>query len=198
MSYVASANLIAPLAENGLWLAISAWLGTSSKSTTATPTRPATKADKESRGVTWRNSSSASARTEAAAATAIRDLTRYATFHHGWDGYNGEVFNADVVARAIKIVETLAASFISARTEPGEITPGPISDGRIDVEATCGGRRLIITLESASDRVGVFYDDGSAPHEELARWNQDDMDRWIRRLTGEDRVSVPVRNASEH
>lgn len=125
---------------------------------------------------------------------ALRDLERYRTFHRGWDGYDGEVFQDDVVDRARMVVSALSQSFLIAQTEPMEISPCPISDGRIDVEAACRGRRLIITLESASDEVGVFFDDHGAPHEELARWNTDNVGRWVRRLTGEDNMSALFRH----
>lgn len=132
-------------------------------------------------------------RTTETAATAVRDLRRYQAFGPGWDGYAGRVFDAEVVAKAINLVEFLVASFQTARTEATEITPCPIADGRIDVEAACEGRRLVVTVAAENDDVGILYEDRGAPHEELVRWNSDDLGRWVRRLTGEDRGAlVPI------
>lgn len=194
MSYAATdIDFTCPTTPNGLRLAISAWLGAVSPSTTPR-TLPVERASTEAEDAVG---SSAAARTQAAADLAVRDLTRYGTFQRGWDGYDGEVFQPQTISRAVMVVNALYDSFMRAQTEPTEITPGPISDGRIDVEAACDGRRLIVTLEAGTDEVGIFYDDRGAAHEGPARWESDDLERWVRRLTGEDRMSALVHHAPQ-
>lgn len=150
------------------------------------------------RGVEAEDLSAGAARTQNRVTSAVRDLRRYATFHRGWDGYDGRIIEADVIERAIALVESMPGRFRRAGTEPSEITPCPISDGRVDVEVACQGRRLIITLETGSDEVGIFYDDRGEPLEGVARWERGDLVRWLRRLTGEDLVSAMVRDAPQH
>lgn len=189
-------DLTSPTTDSTLQLAISKWLGASSTSTPSGQVAVDRTASAIARPKRWVGSS-ASARTAAAAALAVRDLDRYATFPRGWDGYDGEVLQPGAIRRAVAVVQALAESFLDAQTEPSEITPGPISDGRVDVEAACDGRRLIVTLEAGAEEVGIFYDDGGAPSEKLVRWDSDDLGRWIRRLTGEDRMSAVVRDAPQ-
>lgn len=190
MSYAATEiDATAITAGNVPWLAISEWRGASS--TTETPAAPVGifRLNVQRKASAF---SSAAARVSAAAELAIYDLARYANFHRGWDGYDAEVFQSQTVQRAVDLVRALSDSFLRAQTEPSEITPGPIADGRIDVEAACDGRRLIVTVEAGSSDVEIFFDDRGSTHEELARWNADDLARWIRRLTGEDRMSAVV------
>lgn len=195
MSYAAThIDLTSATTDSTSQRAISKRLVASSASTPArqvTDRRPASAIARPERWV----GSSAFARTDAAAALAVRDLGRYATFPRGWDGYDGAVLQPEAIGRAADVVQALAESFLNAQTEPSEITPGPISDGRVEVEAACDGRRLIVTLEAGAEKVGIFYDDGGAPSEKLVRWDSDDLGGWIRRLTGEDRMSAVVRDA---
>lgn len=139
------------------------------------------------------NSSSTMVYIDSLASLAIRDVVRYGEFHRGWDGYDGEAFAQDTVDKAIVVIRSISESFKRAGSRPSEITPGPISDGRIDIEAVCEERQLIVTVETGTDQIGIFYDNGRT-YESIAGWESDHLERWIRRVTGEDRMSSRLRD----
>jgi len=86
-------------------------------------------------------------RTEIMAQAADDDLCRYLSFDTGWDGYDGLTFAPDTITKARAIVAVALEAFLRAGVTPSEITPGPASDGSVDVEIAVSGRTLIITLD---------------------------------------------------
>lgn len=131
-------------------------------------------------------------------AEAIDELNRYLAFSKGWDGYDGLQFTARTVARAQSIVDRLCERLNFAGVRPTEITPGPISDGRIDVEVVVDGRRLILTVDPEEKLISISHQERHGDHEGLAQSDEQGVDRWLDWVAGTLRMPSVVREASIH
>lgn len=77
---------------------------------------------------------------------AINELAEYETLPYGWDGYGGSTFEPALVSVAQLLVIYISDNLKSRATVPSEITPGPISDGSINIEVSTDHTYAIITL----------------------------------------------------
>lgn len=93
-------------------------------------------------------------------------LRRYQRFSYGWDGYFGEEFSGNLIQSAINLVYIASAHFIEADSAPDEITPGPASDGSIDIEIAHSRKRIIFTLYPDTDKVNIYKERDDDPIEE--------------------------------
>ena len=91
---------------------------------------------------------SENARTESLRDSAIRELEDYKKLKDGWDGYCGKIFDDNLFMQNLTIL--LSKMFIEADIVPDEveITPGPASDGSIDLEIRFDSKQYIITVYS--------------------------------------------------
>ncbi|MBI4677401.1 MAG: hypothetical protein HY748_07440 [Elusimicrobia bacterium] len=94
------------------------------------------------------------------------DLNRYQQFAFGWDGYFGETFGPILIQSAKQLICAVSDYFIGIDTVPQEILPGPASDGSVDIEISCRGRRIIFTLYPNSDKVNIYKERDEKPVEE--------------------------------
>lgn len=109
----------------------------------------------------------ASATIEEMAVKAIGELEEYLSLGKGWDGYFGEPFTKDLVRSAQQIVVATADYLEEKSLVPTEITPGPVSDGSIDIEIGLNQTQLVLTLEPDRDLEGIqlYVEDERGSHE---------------------------------
>ncbi|MFA5999449.1 MAG: hypothetical protein WC783_00510 [Candidatus Paceibacterota bacterium] len=79
---------------------------------------------------------------------AIRELDSYLQFKEGWDGYRGKEFSPYLIQSAKEVVVRAEAFYGDTSVE---LTPGPGSDGRVDIEIDYKDKILFINLEKNKD-----------------------------------------------
>jgi hypothetical protein len=129
---------------------------------------------------------------------AIDELHRYLAFGAGWDGYDGQPFTAKTVALARSIIDRLYERLTFAGVIPTEIAPGPIADGRIDIEVVVDGRQLILTIDPDEDLISISHQERHGDHEGLAQSDEQGVDGWLDWVVGTLRMPSLVREASVH
>lgn len=129
---------------------------------------------------------------------AVDELQRYLAFEPGWDGYDGLPFNAKAVATAQSIIERLCERLTFAGSIPTEITPGPISDGRIDIEVVVEGRRVVLTIDPDEDLISIAHQELHGKDEGLAQSDEQGVDGWLDWVSGTLRMPSLLREASVH
>lgn len=109
----------------------------------------------------------ASATIEEMAVKAIGELEEYLSLGKGWDGYFGEPFNKDLVRSAQQMVAAAAHYLEEKSLVPTEITPGPGSDGSIDIEIGLNQTQLVLTLEPDLDleRIKLYVEKEGGSYE---------------------------------
>lgn len=93
---------------------------------------------------------------EGLASAAKADLRRYATFPEGWDGYRGRRFSRRLIKTAQGVVDLALSYFDVAGVLPEEITPGPASDGSVDIEIATESRRVVLTLYPELQKIEIY------------------------------------------
>ena len=115
---------------------------------------------------TKRDLSIGSARVMSICAAALSDLARYETFLNGWDGYDGEPI-APIAIHLAKALTNAIAMLGSERIT--DITPGPASDGSLDLEIRARDKSLTVTIyEGKSNemtQIRTFRSDGPVSEE---------------------------------
>ena len=104
----------------------------------------------------WSRSSLRRALLEGRAKEARADLQRYLTFPEGWDGYSGRRFSERLIDVASDLIGIAEHYFEAAGVLPSEITPGPASDGSVDIEIATEGRRVIFTLYPELTKLAIY------------------------------------------
>lgn len=91
---------------------------------------------------------------------ALLELLSYGDFRRGWDGYDGLPFSPAVLSSAADAVRSCLQACRAGGVTPEEITPGPASDGTVDVEVVSAPRHLILTFDAdVSEAMHVYYED---------------------------------------
>jgi hypothetical protein len=135
-------------------------------------------------------------RTEAMARAAGEDLVRYLSFDSGWDGYDGLTFNIETVTKARVIIQRAVEGLLGCGLVPSEITPGPASDGSVDVEIVVSQRTLIFTLDrDDTTTVRVYASSGDQVTEREDTLEDGGLGRWLGWLTRKNGIP-PVLGAS--
>lgn len=106
------------------------------------------------------------AKLEHALGTCLGELESYGRFNRGWDGYRGEPFDHLTLDRVASIARASARFFLAQNTVPSEITPGPASDGTVDLEMVVGNRRIVLTFATGTEVVDMYRRDESGSNEE--------------------------------
>ncbi len=84
----------------------------------------------------------------------------------GWDGYTGELFDREVVQSAQRLVAEIANYAQKKNLVLTEMTPGPASDGSIDIEMGLNQAHLVLTLEPGLERIRLYIEDEHGSLEE--------------------------------
>jgi len=90
---------------------------------------------------------------------AINELDEYKLLTQGWDGYFGKPFDSNLVKFMKELVIRMSDILIENDKVPSEITPGPASDGSIDLEFGIDGKQVFITAYPDLDSI-QFYIEG--------------------------------------
>lgn len=97
---------------------------------------------------------------------AVEELEEYKKFLYGWDGYEGSAIDNNLADIAQLLVIYIADKFKRERIVPIEITPGPISDGSINIELSYDDVYAIITLPSELDAIHFYSEFNGVIEEE--------------------------------
>lgn len=135
------------------------------------------------------------AQLDAMAAQAIEELRGYLEFTAGWDGYDGLPFGASTILRAESLVERLRQRFAFTGTNPTEITPGPISDGRVDVEVATETRHLVLTVDPDEEAILIAHEERGGD-EGVAQSDERGVERWMDWLAGTSSLPTLVRETA--
>ena len=87
---------------------------------------------------------------------ARQELLNYLEFAPGWDGYQGEPFSRFTIGIAERTLELIGEFLILHEVTPNELTPGPASDGTVDIELGFGAGHAIISIDGERKTI-VFY-----------------------------------------
>jgi len=115
---------------------------------------------------------------------ADEELRRYLTFEPAWDGYDGLTFNEQAIDRARQVVQLATVFFVDVKMVPDEITPGPASDGSVDVEFSACGRTLIFTFDREQFPARVYAREGQSTHDREDDLQDATVVRWLGWLVG--------------
>jgi len=108
------------------------------------------------------------------ASECYQELDSYLQLSPSWDGYAGKVFDPKLIERAKKVVQKIESLFNKYDIIPNEITPGPASDGSVDVELSYNNNILIFTLYPDSEVIEIFLSKENSPTLELKENNEED------------------------
>lgn len=114
----------------------------------------------------FKEDSTNTAKIEWLAKKAKDELNEYLTFPNGWDGYHGEKFEKDLINEIKNMLYSIELFFKQEKIVPSEITPGPASDGSIDLEICCGRKCLILTLYPNDNVIKIYSEDMQGSREE--------------------------------
>ena len=99
------------------------------------------------------------ANSETMVADARDEIQHYSTFGSEWDGYSAKPFEQDTIMKADSLLVILLQHLSAERIVPSEITPGPASDGSIDIELRIDQRTMILTVSKDLDELGYYMSD---------------------------------------
>lgn len=94
-------------------------------------------------------------------------LDNYLLFPYGWDGYNGERFESKLIEEMKGILSEITYFFKKEGLTPSEVTPGPASDGSVDLEIDFNNKSLILTKYPSENRISVYVEDAQMSREEV-------------------------------
>jgi hypothetical protein len=103
---------------------------------------------------------------DAMAKSAVLELDEYRNFTFGWDGYSGSPFDSRLVDIAQGITQYIGALCKKANRVPQELTPGPVSDGSIDIEVAVGSNYAIFSLEPGLEALNILVRNNQGCSEE--------------------------------
>lgn len=109
--------------------------------------------------IEYSNDSTRVANIESLRDLAIYELEDYKNLQVGWDGYFGNVFDEDLIEFMQDLTRDLSKMFIEADITPNELTPGPASDGSIDLEIGFDNKQFIVTAYPELNNVSIYIDD---------------------------------------
>jgi len=96
------------------------------------------------------------AKVDSLCSRAIAELEEYRNLAPGWDGYHALPFDPELVSRAEDVCYEIVGSLRSGRIEPQEITPGPASDGSLDIQVVVGRNEVILSLYPDQENVTIY------------------------------------------
>lgn len=103
---------------------------------------------------------------EAQATIARQELNDYLNFVEGWDGYCGQPIDLDLVRTAQSLLDLTEFAFKQENAKPKEITPGPVSDGSINIELTYKDKYQLFGLHSGNLIVDYYWETGETSGQE--------------------------------
>jgi len=118
-----------------------------------------------------------------------RELGRYQQYPAGWDGYNAEPFDSEVLNSVSGILLYSEAVFLGCGTMPDLVTTGPASDGSIDVEFQVADRRVLMTLYPHEDKLRLSSFRAKEAHDYVAPLGTETLAKWIDWLHHPDSLS---------
>ena len=126
-------------------------------------------------------------------AEVVEELQIYAGFEVGWDGYNGAPFTDQTLRTAAAVAELVYESLSHADVVPREFSPGPVPDGRVDIEVATATRQLVVTISHSARSLLITHKELDSGHEGVAQSNKLGLGQWLDWLTGATPVleSVP-------
>lgn len=80
---------------------------------------------------------------ESSADNAKKELREYLEYEAGWDGYDGKIFDPEVIELACEQIDEMISVYGGEITQ---IIPGPASDGSVDVEFRMGKETLFAVV----------------------------------------------------
>lgn len=91
------------------------------------------------------------------------EVRAYKSLARGWDSYSAKTIHPAAIEMAVSIVRMVESIFDrvgdDVKTEGAyELTTAPIADGRVDVECAFWGKRLIVTCDGETGRMGAFME----------------------------------------
>lgn len=110
---------------------------------------------------------------------AIDELNTYKSYGSNWNGYGAKPFSDEVIQKSISLLNRIIECFVESQTEPDQIVPGPVSDGRIDIEVFENGNHTIFTVDSEEKTLTVCLLINGTMHEEVIKYDETDMNQWI-------------------
>lgn len=112
------------------------------------------------------------------------ELLSYRDFSLGWDGYRGRPFSDAIIQSALSLTEFIDQFCVGVGLSPREVTPGPASDGTLDVEVGYGTRTLLFTFDPDTNVVGISRRDEQESFEELRVLDRETVEAQLRWLAG--------------
>ena len=85
----------------------------------------------------------------------------------------------EVIEKSLFIINKIASIFTESQTEPDQVIPGPVSDGRIDIELLDGNYHTVFTVDAEEKKITVSLLVNDIIHEEQIKYNEVDLDEWI-------------------
>ena len=102
--------------------------------------------------------SSNSANIESMVSAAKNEVIQYAGLLEGWDEGKGRRFDPILLVAAANIIDAAAEVFEVECVVPTEITPGPVSDGSINIELGYGKKYQILSIHPDSTRISRYWE----------------------------------------
>ena len=94
-------------------------------------------------------------------ARAVRDeLNIYADYEANWDGYGAQEFRAEVLDKAAVLTCFGLEVLLEEDIVPDRVTPGPCSDGAVEVEFEFGERLVSLLLDPDQGSLEVYRREG--------------------------------------
>jgi hypothetical protein len=109
--------------------------------------------------------------------TAINELNIYKSYDLNWDGYGAKPFSEEVIEKSILLINKIADNF--TEIGPDKISPGPVSDGRIDIEVLDNDNYTTFTIDSEEKTITACLLINNVIHEETIKYDEVDLVQWI-------------------
>lgn len=125
--------------------------------------------------------------------SAKNDLKAYYELPQGWDGYGANPLNRNNIEAIESILSMVAKHFENEKVAPSEITPGPASDGSVDIEIVFGDKTLIFSAHNDGKVLGVYLEDRNTSKEIEAAFDSTSVEtqlHWLySKVLGEEAVA---------
>jgi hypothetical protein len=119
----------------------------------------------------------------------VSEVSRYATYTRGWDGYQADAFQGNVLNAAIDILRSVEVYLKEIQTSPDLMTTGPASDGSLDIELRVAPKTLFFTIYPDSE-LHVTAIDQEQTIERSVRREESSLARWLAWLVGAPTLQV--------
>ena len=98
---------------------------------------------------------------EETARQVLNELAIYESYEQNWDGYGAPEFEPELLRKAREVALFALEVCLAEGVVPDRVTPGPASDGSVELEFKMGERLVSFFLEDGNGVIQIYRREGT-------------------------------------